>query len=275
MKNIFIACLLCLFSLPAWATDKESLLDKVLAEGKITCGYAMWKPMMYKDMEKNALTGTSYELMEEIGRRLDLKIEWKEETGWGTIIEGQKTGRYDMICTGLAISSARSKFIDFSAPYLYSPLHVAVRADDKRFDKNYRTLNDAPYKIAVLEGEMSAIIAAQTFPKAQISAMPQITDYSLLLKEVEAGKADATLIEPSTFADYQANNPGKLKLVSIKNPVSVIPVGFGLLQDQLAFSQMINTTLREIILDGTAERLIKKHEPRDGIFLPVEKGYVH
>lgn len=266
--------IICFFSLPTLAADKGSLLDKVMAERKITCGYAMWKPMMYKDMEKNVLTGTSYELMEEIGRRLDLKIEWKEETGWGTIIEGQKTGRYDMICTGLAISSARSKFIDFSVPYLYSPLHVAVRADDKRFDKDYRTLNDAPYKIAVLEGEMSAIIAAQTFPKAQISAMPQITDYSLLLKEVEAGKADATLIEPSTFADYQANNPGKLKLVSVKNPVSVIPVGFGFPQDQLAFSQMINTTLREIILDGTAERLIKKHEPRDGIFLPVEKGYV-
>lgn len=274
MKVLLISLILSLVALPALAGDKGALLDRVLTDGKITCGYAMWKPMMYKDMEKNVLTGTSYELMEEVGRRLDLQIEWKEEAGWGTIIEGLKTGRYDMICTGLAVSSARSKFIDFSTPYLYSPLHVAVRADDKRFDKNYMTLNGDAYKIAVLEGEMSAIIAAQTFPASKISALPQITDYSLLLKEVETGKADATLIEPSTFADYQANNPGKLKLVSVKNPVSVIPVGFGFPQDQLAFSQMINTTLREIILDGTSERLIKKHEPRAGIFLPVEKGYV-
>lgn len=273
MKTFLLLFFLVPLSFTAHASEKGDILEKIKSSGKITCGYAMWSPILYKNMDTNNLAGISYDIMEEIGKRLDLKIEWAEETGWGTIIEGLNARRYDMICTGLAASSARAKFIDFTTSYFYAPLHVAVRTDDARFDKDYDSLNDPTYKIAVLEGEMSAITAAQRFPKATVSAISQITDYSLLLKEVESGKADATLIEPSTFADYDKNNPGKLKIISKKNPVNMLPVTFGLPQNADGMRQMIDIALRELILDGTVDRIIKKYEPREGIYLPVTRGY--
>jgi len=273
MKRFLVAFFLCL-SFPALAAEKQSAFERVTTSNTINCGYALWAPVLYKDAKTGEMKGLAHDVMEEMGKRLNLKITWKEEAAWGTIVEGLHTGRYDMICTGLAATSARAKFINFSSPMFYSPIYIAARADDARFDKDYSILNDARYKIAVLEGEISSIIARQRFAQAGITAMPQTADYSLLLKELETKKADATIIEISTFLEYEAHNKGKLKIVQRDKPLNVFAATLGLPIGDAAFKSMVDTTLNEMVLDGTVGALVKKHEKFPDTMLPATPAYV-
>lgn len=269
MKKAFLALLMLCLALPALAAEKETVFERVTKTGTIKCGYALWVPILDKDAKTGEIKGMVKELMEEIGKRLSLKIDWAEESGWGTIVEGLHTGRYDMICAGLAISSARAKFIDFSTPLFFTPAHLITRHDDTRFDKNYDALNDPKNKIAVLDGEMSSILARQLFPQASLDSLSQTADYSLLLKEVETKKADASIIEPTTFMEYNEHNPGLLKIANRDNPLNVFPASLGLPLNDPAFKGMIDVTLKEMMHDGTIKNLIKKYEKYPGtMFLP-------
>jgi len=269
MKKILLSLFLLTLAVPAWANnDKESVFDHVVRTGTIDCGYAMWSPMLYKDLNTNKIEGVTYDLMEEIGKRLDLKINWAEETGWGTIIEGLHTHRYDMICTAIGVISARAKFMDFSTPLYYSPIYFVARQDDKRFDKDISSVNNKNYRIATLDGDASSSLAKQNFPEAMTSAMPQTSDYSLLLKEVESKKADVTIITPETFLEYDHNNPKKLKILNKNNPV-LAPVALGIPLNEPALKRMIDIVVTEMLLDGTVDRILKKYERQAGTFLRV------
>ncbi|MCF8495650.1 MAG: transporter substrate-binding domain-containing protein [Alphaproteobacteria bacterium] len=269
MKKILLILFLSILPLsPAFA---GKVYDRVMESGTIRCGYAMWTPILYAEPNTGELKGIFHDLMEEAGKRLGLKIEWAEETGWGTLVEGMATDRYDMLCTGLYHSTGRAKIIGFGLPVFYSPLHVAAKKEDMRFDRDVTALNNPAFKIVVLEGEISSIAARQIFPKAETAAMPQMQDYALILKEIETGKGDATLVEVETFKNYDAANPDKLKLVG--GPVSIFPTSVGLPRDDMAFGNMINTAIEELTNDGTIDRILKKHEKYPEAFLRVAKPY--
>ena len=78
MKYILTAFLL-FFALPAHAGE---VFDRVMESGKIRCAYATWPPLMDQDVNSGVLKGTSYDLMNAIGEKLDLEVEWTEEN-WG------------------------------------------------------------------------------------------------------------------------------------------------------------------------------------------------
>ena len=265
-----------LFSSDSFSSDKEysSLHEKVMAEKKIRCGYAMWSPVLFMDLKQgNKITGISYDIMDEIGKRLDLEIDWAEEAGWGNIVEGLATKRYDMICTGIGMISTRAKVIDFGEPLFYTAVYLVVREGDNRFDSDFNLINSPEYKIAVLEGEGSALLAANLFPEANVSAIPQMVDYSMLLKEIEMGKADATSIDSSALRSYQLTNPGKLRETDVNSPLGVYPVSFGLPQGEMVFNRMINVVLIEMLNDGTVERILDKYDSKPNSFMRVAKPY--
>lgn len=272
MKKLFlIALVVMVAAIPAFAQEKELASDRVLRTGTIRCGYALWSPAISKDPNTGAMQGLVPAITEAVGKKLELKIEWAEETGWGTIVEGLATGRYDMICTGLFINAPRARRIDFSTPFFYSPLLVAVRVDEKRLAKN-ADLNSESFTIAILEGEASSIVARQSFPEARTVTLPQSAEFSQLYEEVRTGKADATLVDAPSFAEYNKVNPGALKIMD-PQPVSVFPSAFGLPRNDAAFKTMIDAALSEIQNDGTVDRLMNENEIYRTLFYRVARPY--
>ena len=100
--------------------------------GTIRCGYTSWDPLFFIDPKTNEKKGIFHDVMEEVGKRLDLKIVWQEEIGWGTITESVKTGRVDMACAGYWLNVGRIKNVLTSTPQIYSPIYIWVRQDDTR-----------------------------------------------------------------------------------------------------------------------------------------------
>jgi len=106
-----------------WAEIEES--------GKIIVGTSgTLIAASYYDGEEeteNQLTGYEVETMREIAKRLDLDIEF-EIIGVDNVMPGIKSGRIDI--SSATITDKRKEEFDFSDPYIYSYITMAVRESD-------------------------------------------------------------------------------------------------------------------------------------------------
>ncbi len=251
----------------------ESTYDRVMRTGVLRCGYAVWPPTaIFKDANTGQLAGIFPEIIEEMGKNLNIKIEWVEETGWANFVEAMQMDRFDMFCGPIWPTTDRAKLIGFTVPVAYSAGHIYSRKDDTRFDADYKILNDAQYTIATMDGEMSAIMAAKAFPKAKTVAIPQLGDMTQMLMSVVTGKADATILEPSLAREFSQKNPGTIHQVT-KEPYAIYPDVYGVKLDDVKFKAVVDAALTQMVNEGVVDQIIEKYETDRGMYMPVSKPY--
>jgi carboxyl-terminal processing protease len=134
--------------------ERQDLLTTVLDKGEIRVGYLVYPPSIIKDPNTGELSGIFYEAIEEVGSNLNLEINWIEEVTVGTMLEGLRVGRYDIVGSGIWPNAARARHADFSIPLYYSAIGVYVRSGDDRFSDDqelYAFLNDFPTEREVFD----------------------------------------------------------------------------------------------------------------------------
>ncbi|MGE4351182.1 MAG: substrate-binding periplasmic protein [Bdellovibrionales bacterium] len=249
---------------------KETVYDRVMRTQTIRCNYILYPQFIERDPNTKKLSGLYVEFMEELGRRLSLKIDWAVETGIVDAFEGLKAGRIDVACVPFSMTPARSRVTDFTTPVLFYPTYAYVRVGDTRFDNNIKAVNDPSVTMAVLEGEMSQVIASEDFPKTKILTLQNLMDVSQVMESVATGKADIMLTEPSTIEDYLTHNPGKLKRVNAP-PLRMFAGGLSVNVGEEKLKNMLNTTIESMRDTGYFERLlIKSEKDKDFYYLPAK-----
>ncbi len=239
--------------------SKTDVAEKVINSGEIRLGYMIYPPLLIKDEKTGELSGISHDIIEAAAQKLNITTNWVEETGWGTAIEGLKTGRYDMVGTQMWPNSARAREAVFSLAPMNSTIFPYVRASDFRFDKDISLLNSSLYTLSALDGEMSIFIAKENYPNAKLVSMPELSAYSDVLLNVTTKKADAVFIEPSVARDFEKSNPGTLRRVPV-DPVRVLGNSFAFARGQESMKSMWDIALREMINDGTIANILAKYD---------------
>lgn len=174
MKKVLLILIALLFSFPAMAQE-QSVYDRVMETKTLRCAYAVYPPALMKDPNTGKISGIFHDVIEEVAKLHGFTIDWSEEVGYGTVLEGLKTGRYDMFCSALWPSAPRSQHGLFTLPLYYSGVGIYVRSDDDRFNKDPRkTLNNEEYSIAIQDGDIIDTIARESFPNAQRVSTPQL-----------------------------------------------------------------------------------------------------
>ncbi len=236
----------------------ESAYDRVIRTGEIRCAYQPYPPALTKDPNTGQLSGIFYDVMTELGRRLNVKINWTEEVGYGVIAEGFAADRYDMFCNAVWPTPERSRVGDFTIPLYYSPVDVLVRADDHRFDGDLSKLDDPSVRFAVKDGDISQSFANAAFPKAAQESITQLSDTSQLLDDVVHNKADASINEPSLMIQYLKHNPATLRDIDADHPLRVSGNTMMIKPDQYQFKVMLDTTLNDLLNSGFIDKELKK-----------------
>lgn len=254
------------------SVSETSLYDSVMKRGIIRCGYGIYNPGCLKDPNSGKLSGIGVDTLELAAKNLGLKIEWTEEVGWGTMIEGLQTNRYDMIVTPVWATSDRARVIDFSKPLFFSPVFAYVKAGNKRFSgDSLKSLNSPKYSIASIDGATAEIIAQEDFPNVKRVSLPQLSDFSQLLLTVSTGKADMTFTEPADAAAFMKANPGSIERIGA--PVRVFPNCWIFKRGEMEFRNMINTALDQLINSGAVDKIISKYEPAANTLYRVSLPY--
>ncbi|MBD3351649.1 MAG: transporter substrate-binding domain-containing protein [Candidatus Lokiarchaeota archaeon] len=250
--------------------------EQILQEGKIRSAYAIYPPASVKDPNSGEISGIFIDVIEEAAKNLDLKVDWTEEVPWGTMIEGLKNNRYDIIGSGVWANAARARGADFTIPIYYNGVGVYVRANDNRFSEGLKSLHNMDpknLKIAIIDGEMADLIARTDFPDAELVSLPQLSEGTQLLLEVASGKADLTFVQPFTANEYLAANPGSVKNIDPGRPIRIFPTVFMIKEGEYELKRMLDIAIEELINSGFVDRTIEKYAPKDLSFYRVDYPY--
>lgn len=251
---------------------RQSLHQKVLADKKIRCAYFIVEPGIFKDPNTGKLSGIAYDLMETIGNGLGLDIEWTEELGPGELVTALETGRADMICSSIWLSTARAKFVDNTVPLFFFPATVWVSSDNQDAAGTADAYNTPETIFSAIDGSTSMFLTKRFFPAAKISALPEMSSISEQFLQMTTGKADATILTIYSGMRFAESNPGKIRN-ALAEPFRNDPAIMLLPKGEEEFKSMINAAIDEQFYSGHLRHLIEKYSPYAGSILPRARPY--
>ena len=254
-------------------TGTVSVYDRIMATQTLRCGYIVYPPNLIKDAASGKFSGISYDIMTRLGHDLGLKIEWVEEVGTGSMIEGLNTGRYDLLCTSIWAEPTRGKVAQFSIPLYFTSINAYVRTDDVRFSENSGTLNTDTMTIATIDGGLTAIIARDDYPQAKTYSLPELTDFSQLLLALTTRKADVTFSEAAQVVAFEQSNPGTLKNLTPDRPARLFANVFTMKMDEARLAEMLDNALRSLHNEGFIEKTIASYEQQPNEYRRVAPAY--
>lgn len=252
---------------------QETAMERVLRTGKIRCSYLIYSSYFKKDPNSGKLSGIFYDLMEEVGRRADLKIDWAEEVGYQNIFPGLQANRCDVFCGGLWPNASRAKAATFTKPIFYSAITTWCRPSDNRFDKDLNAINAPTIKIATLDGAMEDIIAKADFPNAKRESLPELSPFVQNFLNVVHNKADVTFAEPMVVNEFLAGNPGSLKQVGADKPLRVFGNSLAVKVGESSLKDFLDVALEEIVNDGQMQKILVKYGLKSGTVYPLARPY--
>jgi ABC-type amino acid transport substrate-binding protein len=254
------------------STAHDTVFDRVMHSGTLRCGYFTWKPFLIKDPNTGALSGIFYDYMNALGKSLSLKVEWVQEMGLGEFPAALNSGIVDAFCSGVYITGAKARAMDFAAPAFYVPLYAFARTSDDRFHHDISAINDQHFTMAVLEGGVTATIQEHQFPNTKLYSLPQLTSPAELFTSVAQNKADVAIYDLATYGDFNAHNPGQIASIS-DQPVKIFPLALAVKPGENEFRQMLSHATSEVQLSGEMEKIIRKYEAYPGSFYSVAPPY--
>ena len=239
---------------------KQTRLDEILKHGVLRCGYALYPPYLDRDPNSGKLTGLSVSMMEEIGRKMSVKIEWTEEVAWDSLADGFTTNRYDAVCGPVWQTTARSLRAAFSTPYAYSILQAWKKTGNSRIN-SIEALNDASVKMTGVDGDGRVLLYKNKFPRAQSLSLPGSSSDAAIILDVTTGKTTATLLEPASARLFLRTNPGQIERIGHADSfVSASPLVVLLPQNEAALKNVIDTALMEMLTSGQMETFLRQQQ---------------
>ncbi|BFM49871.1 transporter substrate-binding domain-containing protein [Marinomonas sp. THO17] len=215
-----------------------------------------YTPLNFVDPETGKGIGWEYDAMNEIGKRLNAKIEW-HLSSWDAMIQAVRQGQYDIGMDGITINAERAEQIDFSIPYMTSQQFMLVRADEDRF-------NDAKSFAANEDLLFGAQAGTTNFYVAVYDVLdgnednPRITlleTFGASVQALKSGDVDSVLMDATSARGYIGANPGAFKIVG--GPLGTEDFGF-IFTPGSDLVEPVNAALRSMEADGTLDALNKK-----------------
>ncbi len=253
MKKLFCLLVLLLCMAPAGManerqeTQKEStpeLLASLTAQEKAWLkehpvvrvgGPAVFPPFHYYD-EQGKAQGIGPEYVALIMKQLGVRVKYDKPTPWSEVLDNIKNHQLDMIAC-LAKTQDREAFLNYSHPYLSSPM-VIFTQKDAPFVGGLEDLNGK--KVALIKKHVAAI----WLRRDGIKVIPYPAK-SLLeaLQAVSTGQADA-VIENLVAASYLIEKHGLLNLkIAAPTPWSNYQLYFAVRKDWPILASIINKAL--------------------------------
>ena len=285
MKNIITLILavaiswslILLYQKPSGDTShhKETAYERVIRTGVLRCAYGTWEPAVMRDPNTGQMSGFVYDFMQEVGKSLNLKVEYNLEVSWDSIATALETGKADAHCAGVFATPARGRNLAFSNPIFFSPTVAFARKDDKRFDNNLARINQPDVTVALSDDDITTEIYNHDFPNAKKIELAQLSSPDELFLTIATKKADVTFNSPNRLITYEKNNPGLMKIIPTAKPLRIFADVIAVNIHEDALLHMLNTAIDAEIDSGEVDKLIAKYNAKydTSYIVPVNRPY--
>ncbi len=171
-------------------------------------------PLNFADPKTGTGIGWEYDAVNEIGKRLNAKIEWSL-CSWDTMIQAIRDGQFDVGMDGITINDERKKQVDFSDAYLISQQYMLVAAKESRFTDEKTFAANPKLLIGAQAGTTNFYSAVYNVLDGN-EKNPRIKLFDTFGATVQAllsGDVDMVLMDAASTKGYIGANPDKLKQV--------------------------------------------------------------
>jgi cyclohexadienyl dehydratase len=231
----FLSLFITLISIAVCARA-EGVLQDVLSNGVLKVGTTGdWNPMTMKDPATNGYSGYDIDVMNELAKDLDVKLEFIP-TDWKTLVSGVTSGKYHM--TGSAsISPARAKAAGYSNSYFsLATVPLTLKKNANKFT-DWADLDKSSVTVAATLGTTQEKQVKQFFPNAQYKIVEApARDF----QEVLAGRADAHITSNVEAYKLVSKYP-EMMIVPVSSPKAPTPIAMLLPQGDQIWINYVNT----------------------------------
>ncbi len=227
---------------PVAAPGVGGKLDQVLKRGKVIVGTdSATPPFCFKDKDGNWV-GFDIEFAKEIARGLFDKpdlIEFVDEQP-SSRIPNLQADKVDFVIQAMTITAPRAQLVNFTVPYYRDAVNLVLPKNSKY--TSFKDMQDSGIKVAILQNRDADNTVHNVMPNAQVI---QIETQAASVLAVEAGRADAAMVEHPMAMYMAAQNPDKFKA----GKDSFTPNNFGIAvrANDWPWIYWLNTTVNDLV----------------------------
>lgn len=229
------------------------VLDRVVKNGVLKVAMSGDQPPFNAVSRDKSLIGFDVDLAQAMAGAMKVKLEIVE-VPFGDLMSTLKSGKADMILSGMAITPERTQNVSFIGPYMMSGKSMLVSAATQAKVKTGSDFNKAEITLLALENSTSQSFAERKLPNATLKT---IANYEEGVQMVIAGKADAMVADMPACKLSILRNPNS-GLAVLEPPLSVEPVGIAVASNDEQFQNLVRNYLTTFEKIGLTTQLRKK-----------------
>jgi len=236
------------------ATSDNSLID-LQKKGVLTIANTQTSPPWSFLGTDNKLGGYDVDVANEVARRIGIRRVVFVADTFSNFIDGLKTGKYDLIVSGMAATPERKKVVDFSVPYTAQGFLIWV--NDKNTDiKDVASLTGK--KVGVDAGTANEVWARAHLMKSDIVSYD---NGGFLYNDLATGRTDAVI--ESHFAGYKTKEINHLPIKEVGEPLTFSLGCVAIPKNEPALEDAVNKALSDMLVDGTIQTIAQKYLGKD------------
>ncbi|WP_086037672.1 ABC transporter permease subunit [Staphylococcus aureus] len=235
---------------PTAHAEQDQTCEKIKERGELRVGLsADYAPMEFEHTVngKTEYAGVDIDLAKKIAKDNNLKLKIVNMS-FDSLLGALKTGKIDIIISGMTSTPERKKQVDFSDSYMMTKNIMLVKKDKVNEYKDIKDFNNK--KVGAQKGTEQEKIAQTEIENASITSLSRLPDVILALK---SGKVEGAVVEKPVAEAYLKQNP-KLGISNVKFNEEEKDTVIAVPKDSPKLLSQINKTIKEVKDKGLIDK---------------------
>ncbi|HCQ1973920.1 TPA: ABC transporter permease subunit [Staphylococcus aureus] len=241
---------------PTAHAEQDQTWEKIKERGELRVGLsADYAPMEFEHTVngKTEYAGVDIDLAKKIAKDNNLKLKIVNMS-FDSLLGALKTGKIDIIISGMTSTPERKKQVDFSDSYMMTKNIMLVKKDKVNEYKDIKDFNNK--KVGAQKGTEQEKIAQTEIENASITSLSRLPDVILALK---SGKVEGAVVEKPVAEAYLKQNP-KLGISNVKFNEEEKDTVIAVPKDSPKLLSQINKTIKEVKDKGLIDKYMTNAE---------------
>lgn len=235
---------------PTAHAEQDQAWEKIKERGELRVGLsADYAPMEFEHTVngKTEYAGVDIDLAKKIAKDNNLKLKIVNMS-FDSLLGALKTGKIDIIISGMTSTPERKKQVDFSDSYMMTKNIMLVKKDKVNEYKDIKDFNNK--KVGAQKGTEQEKIAQTEIENASITSLSRLPDVILALK---SGKVEGVVVEKPVAEAYLKQNP-KLGISNVKFNEEEKDTVIAVPKDSPKLLSQVNKTIKEVKDKGLIDK---------------------
>ncbi|HGZ8862953.1 TPA: ABC transporter permease subunit [Staphylococcus aureus] len=235
---------------PTAHAEQYQAWEKIKERGELRVGLsADYAPMEFEHTVngKTEYAGVDIDLAKKIAKDNNLKLKIVNMS-FDSLLGALKTGKIDIIISGMTSTPERKKQVDFSDSYMMTKNIMLVKKDKVNEYKDIKDFNNK--KVGAQKGTEQEKIAQTEIENASITSLSRLPDVILALK---SGKVEGAVVEKPVAEAYLKQNP-KLGISNVKFNEEEKDTVIAVPKDSPKLLSQVNKTIKEVKDKGLIDK---------------------